>query len=89
MTMVSDDTIQCPLFLGEKRRPGPAPSTTSTNSFVAEIIEVIIKAVCIVDSCVKLMRGAFALTIWQQHAVTLAQAYLWPQCKWDCFAARP
>ena len=29
---------------------------TSTNSFVAEI-EVIIKAVCIVDSCVKLMRG--------------------------------
>ena len=49
-----DDTIQCPVFPGKKEGP---PSTTSTNSFVAEIIEVIIKAVCIVDSCVKLMRG--------------------------------
>ena len=37
----------------KKRRPLHA---TSANSFVAEI-EVIIKAVCIVDSCVKLMRG--------------------------------
>ena len=41
----------------KKRRPLHA---TSANSFVAEI-EVIIKAVCIVDSCVKLMRGGPSL----------------------------
>ena len=44
------------VFLGKKKEALPFFGVTSTNSFVAEI-EVIIKADCIVDSCVKLKRG--------------------------------